>query len=215
MRKWFASLAHHAREQRERGAVLVLTVSVIMVLLGMAAFAVDFGWIYYNHLEARKTAEAAALAGVVHMPLPGGQTLNSTTEPWQTAVEVGQLNGYANVTPEAMPSPNQLRVNVSDTIGTFFMAVFGYDTVSISESATAEQLPVLKMGSDESHLGSDPPAGVNDHMWVAINGERRKKGSGDPFATRCEYSTSRCSGTPNSEFRDPAYYYAVEVPVGA
>ena len=51
--------------QNERGATLVLASAVLLVLIGMAGFSVDLGWLYSQRTEATKTAESAALAGVV------------------------------------------------------------------------------------------------------------------------------------------------------
>jgi hypothetical protein len=39
------------------------------------------------------------------------------------------------------------------------MPLFGVDTVAISESANAEALPPLRLGSDEPILGNDPTTG--------------------------------------------------------
>lgn len=203
---------------RQRGAVLLLFAFAITILMGMAAFAVDLGWISYNRLEARKAAEAAALAGVVHMPLPGSTTFAAGAAPYDTAIDLAARNGYVNgvggvtVTPATTASPSQIKVTITDQIDTFFLKLFVPGPFTITGEAVAEQLPPLKIGSDDSYLGG-PALPATQRMWVAINGERRKKTSGDPYSTRCDLS-SRCSGTPNSEFRDPAYYYAVEVPDG-
>ena len=193
----------------QRGAVLLLVTLGVFVLLGMAAFTVDFGWLYYNQLQERKAAEAAALAGVVHMPLPTSLTFGPGTDPYDTAMDIAERNGYASdgtttVTPLETPSPAQLRVEITRQVDTFFMRAFGIDTATVSAGATAEQLPPLKIGSDESSIG-----GAASNFWVAINGERRRKEDGDPFATRC--LVNLCGGTTNAEFRDPAYYFAVEV----
>ncbi len=47
-----------------------------------------------------------------------------------------------------------------------------------------------------------------------MNGEEEPKENGDPYSTRCT-APAPCAGTPNTQFRDPAYYYAVEVPNGS
>lgn len=196
--------------ERERGAVLVLTAMAMVVLLGMAAFAVDYGWLAYNRLEVRKAAESAALAGVVHMPLPGSVTFGAGTEPYDVAVDAAGRNGYvggvggATVSPQETSSAAQLKVTITDQVETFFLKLFIASPVTVTGEAVAEQLPPLKLGSDESQIG-----GSSSDFWVAINGERRRKEDGDPFSTRC--LTNNCSGTPNGEFRDPAYYFGVEV----
>jgi len=196
--------------EQERGAVLVLTAMALVVLLGMAAFAVDYGWLAYNRLEVRKAAEAAALAGVVHMPLPGSATFAAGTEPYDVAVNAAGRNGYvggvdgATVSPQETTSAAQLKVTITDQVDTFFLKLFIDSPLTVSGEAVAEQLPPLKLGSDENTIG-----GASSDFWVAINGERRKKQDGDPFSTRC--LTDNCSGTTNGEYRNPAYYFAVEI----
>jgi Flp pilus assembly protein TadG len=200
----------------ERGAILVLSAMALVILMGMAAFAVDYGWLAYNRLEVRKAAEAAALAGVVHMPLPGSETWGAGAGAYDTAIDVAGRNGYVNgvdgasVSPTETLSPHQVKVSITDEVQTFFLQMFLGSRVTVSGDATAEQLPLLKLGSDESHLG-----GPGDQLWVAINGERRRKGSGDPYSTYCDFSTQECGVSSNSEHRSPAYYYAVEVGPGA
>ena len=78
----------------ERGAALVLSAMVLVILMGMAAFAVDYGWIAYNRLEVRKAAEAAALAGVVHMPFPDSVAFGAGAESYDVAIDVAERNGY-------------------------------------------------------------------------------------------------------------------------
>ena len=196
----------------EDGAILVLSAMALVIMMAMAAFAVDYGWLAYNRLEVRKAAESAALAGVVHMPLPGTATWGVGAEAYDTAVDVAGRNGYVTgvggvtVSPTETSSPNQVQVTITDEVNTFFLQMFIGSTVTVAGSATAEQLPNLKLGSDDSRLG-----GAADDLWVAINGERRRKGSGDPYSTYCDFSTQECTGSSNLEHRSPAYYYAVEV----
>ena len=198
----------------ERGATLVLASAVLLVLIGMAGFSVDLGWLYSQRTEATKAAESAALAGVVHMPNPTSQAWGPGAEAFDVARDIAQRKGYEHavdsvVTPlEIAGHPNRLRVDVSRNVGTFFMKVFGVDTVQVDSTATAEQTPPLKIGSDEPRLG-----GISDNFFVAINGTRRGKGSGDPYSTKCIGTAHNCTSLENTiEYRDPAYYYAVEVP---
>jgi hypothetical protein len=203
-------------DDRERGVVLVLVSLSMVILLGMAAFAVDLGWLYYNQLKVRKAAEAAALAGVVHMPLPGCGEPVLGTEPYTTALELAFSQGYehgvnATVTPSKGANCNQLSVNVATTVNTFFMRVFGRDSFHVNETATAEQLPPLHIGSDESYLGEDPnDASRNRDFFLAISGEDRGKGQGDAYAANY-YD----GGGNNVEHRDPSYWYAVQVLPGS
>ena len=200
----------------ERGAILVLSAFSLVIFMGMAAFAVDYGWIAYNRLEVRKAAESAALASVVHMPLSGSTPWGVGADPYDAAIDVAGRNGYVDgvagvtVLPSETASPNQVKVTITDQIDTFFLRMFIGSSVTVSGDATAEQLPTLKLGSDDSHLG-----GAADQLWMAINGERRQKQDGDPYSTYCGFSGHECSGSLNSEHRSPAYYYAVEVGTAA
>lgn len=196
----------------ERGATLVLGAALLVVLMGMAAFSVDLGWIFLKASQAQKAAESAALAGVVHQPKPSSMPFTSTLS-YTTAQDVAMRLGYSasEIKPlEVVDKPQQLEVEIHTSVPTFFMKLFGWNSVDIVRDATAEQLPPLKLGSDEPYLGTDPETpGRNRFFWVAINGENRRKEDGDPFATRC--GDGGC-GTTNDEFKDPAYFYAVEVP---
>jgi Flp pilus assembly protein TadG len=52
----------------ESGATLVIAAMVLLVLVGMAGFAVDYGWLYWNGIKIQHGADAAALAGVIYEP---------------------------------------------------------------------------------------------------------------------------------------------------
>ncbi len=217
MRRWFVERSREFRgSAEERGAVLILMASMTLVFIGMAAFAADYGWMFYNQLNTRKAAEAAALAGVVHMPLPDCGDPVAGTDPNTTAIDIAARNGYsggtgASVATAVGGSCAQLAVTISRPIDTFFLKAFGIDTIDITESATAEQLPALKLGSDEPYLGEDPDvAGRNRNFFVAISGEDRAKGQGDAVA-----ASRRNSGGSNPEYRVPSYYYAFEIPLGS
>ncbi|GBE24498.1 MAG TPA: hypothetical protein ENG98_02000 [Actinobacteria bacterium] len=199
-------LPRRFHDEEERGATLVLAAATLLVMIGMAGFAVDLGWLYFKGAQAQNAAEAAALAGVVHMPQPSNVTFVGG-EAWTTSLDIAARDGFnGGVTPsEVAGRPNRLNVSVTTTVPTFFMRVFGMNTVTMTRDATAEQLPPLKLGSDEPSLG-----GVGEAFWVAINGEEEVKANGDPFSTRC--NAANCGSTQNGEFKQPAYYYAVDIP---
>ena len=204
---------------------MVLVTAVLVVLIGMAGFAVDLGWLYYRAAQAQKAAESAALAGVVHMPSPTGVAWPATLA-YGTAIDVADRAGYetagsTTVTPTpVLTHSNRLTVTVETQEPTFFMRVFGIDTISFTRSATAETLPPLRLGSDEAFLGEDPECdsdptcanGTRDtNLWLAVNGDRSGKGSGDAYTSECTGPSWDCTGA-NLESKAPSYYYAVDVP---
>lgn len=210
----------------ERGATLVLVALVMVVLMGMAGFAIDLGFLYWQATETQKAAEAAALAGVAHMPAPVGIPW-AASEAHDVAIDIAERAGYRNfgttvVTPrEVVNEDYQLNVEIQTEAPTYFMKVFGVHSVSITRDATAESLPPLRLGSDQAFLGEDPecdtdptcPNGTRDtDLWLATNGDRTPKGQGDPFTSECYGpNPGSCSGN-NFEFRAPSYWYAVDVP---
>jgi hypothetical protein len=191
----------------------------MVVMIGMVGFSVDLGWLYYQQTNARKAAESAALAGVVNMPPIGAW--GAGEEAYDIAMSIAVQGGYtAGVTPLLVAGEDhQLRVEVDTTVDTFFMRLFGIDTVDIHESAVAEALPPLRLGSDEPTLGNDPTTGSWKGFWLAVNGNAMAKGQGDPFTTLCTGTASdnSCPANENSapfnpDYRRPAYYIAFDVP---
>jgi len=209
-------------DRNERGAILVVTALMTVVMIGMAAFSVDLGWLFYRATETKKAAEAAAIAAVVHMPDTAEPMASGTVLMSGDAVDAANAiaaeHGQSVTQIRRWSSAAQIRVDMTDTVPTFFMTLFGIDTVTFDRYAIAEQLPPLKLGSDTYYLGSQPNGGgsslnIDEHYWLALNGERRQKEDGDPFSTRCttaNHDQQTCQGS-NPNFRDPAYYYAVDV----
>jgi Flp pilus assembly protein TadG len=61
------------RKKTRRGAVAPLTAILMIVLIGMAAFAVDIGWMVVAQSELQDAADAAALAGAGQLMSPSVQ----------------------------------------------------------------------------------------------------------------------------------------------
>ncbi|MDH3396778.1 MAG: pilus assembly protein TadG-related protein [Acidimicrobiia bacterium] len=214
-------------DHNERGAVLAITVGSIVVLLAMAAFSVDVGWIFLNKARAQRAADAAALAGVVYLP---AEPANAKAE----ALDVADINGYVagggvSVTATQPPGEDRrLKVEITDTeVPLFFMRVFGYQTATIAADATAEYVIPVPLGSPEDKFGADPTDPAHDFdavgFWAAIQHQTGRKPNGDPYATTCYESIAPytgCNGLNgefyglDSESEANGYWYAVEVPTG-
>jgi len=213
-----------AQEQSagERGATLVLVSLVLVVLMGMAGFAVDLGYLYWQATETQKAAEAAALAGVIHMPYPASTTFPSS-EAHSSALDVADRAGYPNggsstVTPnEVVGHPTQLNVAVSKTVPTFFMKIFGVQSVTLDRDATAEYIKPLPLGSPDNQFGNDPGCAPNlgtetncANFWGNIHGKYTDNGMGDAYSSFCASGNgSSCSQNPL--WRESGYVFAVDV----
>ncbi len=215
----------------EKGAILPFVAVVLVLLLGLASFAVDLGWFYLNSVRIQRAAEAAALGGVIHMP----QAYATKAQP--TALQVAETNGYVDGVDGASITvvdgltwgePNQIEVEISDTVDTFLLRVLGRQSQTISRSAVAEYIPPLPLGSPESQFGNscdpnEPGCTGQPNFWANIHGKYTDTRMGDAHSSYCEDGTgSGSSGcAQNVSWRDPAvssrkggYLYGIEANAG-
>jgi len=210
------NLIQKLKNKDERGSALVLVAGSLVLLMGLAAFGVDLAWFYLNSSRVQRTADAASLAGVIHLPADEPAAIAN-------AHSVAIQNGYddseagTTVTPVRV-STNQLEVTVSDEVDTFFLKVFGMQSQTITETALAEYIPPLKLGSPSNKFGNDPScySPGNDcagNFWANIHGTRTDTGMGDAFSSYCNSgSNDSCSQSP--QYRDTGYLYGI-VPGGS
>jgi len=200
------------KEQTQHGAAVIIVAASMMVLLGFAAFSIDFGWLYLNGVRIQHGADAAALSGVVYEP--GDQT-TAYSEARNSAAENGYIHGAAGTTvtpvdyaedPLAVDSPYQLRVTVDHNVDTFFMRLFGVDSISMTRTAVAEYVLPLPMGSDLPYFGEDPATdGREPHFWANIHGYYTGREMGDRYSSQCDGGGAGSSCTENPERRATTY----------
>jgi Flp pilus assembly protein TadG len=191
----------------ESGVALVMVALLLTVLLGMAAFAIDFGWLYWNGIKIQHGADAAALSGVIYEP-------GSQAKAYQQAREAAAENGYVDGSSTTIVDPtdssedatavnnaNQLNVTVTHAVPTFFMAVFGVDTVTITKHAIAEYVLPLAMGSNLPYFGQDPERGHNPNFWGNIHGYYTGRTMGDRYSSQCNHGGARAGCDPNPDAR--------------
>jgi hypothetical protein len=216
--------------EREKGAALPFVAVLLVLLLGVSAFAIDLGWIYLSGARLQRAADSSALAGVVYLP---GDMANVEAKAVDGANangwDVGSVNGVplagggADTLDYQSLADNKLEVTLAATIPTFFLKVLGIETFDISRTATAEYVKPVPIGSPDPcfgigrttlHGGDCNPA-TAQRFWAAISGPLTNKWNGDARATRFWDD----DGTWNQEFantqhRPNGYYLAVDVPTG-
>ena len=141
------------RRVRTSGQMLVLFVVSIFVLTGITAIVVDISWYWANTLRVQRAADAAALAGVVWLPGAPG-TAYTTAE--DEASKNGYTDGAGGVTvyPIKDPSNNRrLWVTITAPVNTFFMKIFGIQSLTAQRIAKAEYVLPVPMGSPENYYG--------------------------------------------------------------
>jgi hypothetical protein len=118
----------------QRGQTLVFSVLFMAVLIGMAGLVVDIGAWYVQREKAQAAADMGALAAAAELPSFGDA--ESAGEDY-----VGlNLDG---ATPEVNPgydsNPTKVEVRANTQGETFFLGLFGFDTVGISARAVAQK----------------------------------------------------------------------------
>lgn len=145
----------HAR-RKERGQTILLVAVAMVVLLGLAALAIDVVTLYVASGEIQRAADSAAIAGA-KVFVDTGVTTDPTNTTLQTlaqntansiittTVSQNTVSGVAptlNGTPvynfNAQGNP-QVTVNLQRTnLPTFFARIWGYQLATVSASAIAE-----------------------------------------------------------------------------
>lgn len=234
MIRWIRRLvaASGIKEEAQNGVAIVLVAISMVVLIGFAAFSVDFGWLYLNGVRIQHGADAAALAGVVYEP--GDQT-TAYAEARSSAAENGYNDSAAGTTvtpidysddPSAVENQYQLAVEIEHSVDTFFMKVFGIDSIAINKRAVAEYVLPLPMGSDLPYFGEDPSDPSRDpHFWANIHGYYTGRTMGDRYASQCVDggATSGCAKNPERRTTtysggipvSGGYMYGIELAPGA
>src|ERR1035437_6002628 len=150
------------RRERSRGQVLVIFALSAFVFVGMCAVVVEVAWYWANLLRVQRAADAAALAGAVLLP---GDVPNAVLRAKAEATKNGYTGGGGVlVTPcsdanqptgctGGKGNPNQLNVTVTAPVSTFFMRVFGINSIQATRTAKAEFVLPVPMGSPENYYG--------------------------------------------------------------
>lgn len=146
-------LKQAAQTKASRGQILLIFAGTLTVLLLMSALVVDLAWLWSNSLKIQRTADSAALAGVVYLP----QDVPSAV---LFARKEATRNGYNYLSPgitvtpgQDLQNPRRLNVRVTAPVKTFFLGLIGMQTIVVSRQANAEYVLPVPMGSPENYYG--------------------------------------------------------------
>jgi len=135
----------------ERGVAMAFVAVLLVVLMGLAAIAIDLGIMLTGRAEAQRSADAAAHAGAVHLMRAPTDAEGAR----DAAVEVAQKNlvraGIVDIDRitdiDVRLDSSRVRARVYRTegrnnpVGTLFARALGFNDVSISAVAAAEVFP--------------------------------------------------------------------------
>jgi hypothetical protein len=118
---------------RESGQALVLTVLLLTVLLGVAAYVVDLGNGYYGKRRAQAAADASALAAAASLP-------NTAAAQTASAAFASKnfSSGSVSVTfTQSLAANDTADTHATATVPTFFASVFGIKSLAVGATASA------------------------------------------------------------------------------
>jgi hypothetical protein len=211
--------------RRSRGQVLVIFALTIFVFLGLCAVVVDIAWYWANSLRIQRAADAAALAGVVHLP---GDVPTAVSVARAEATKNGYTSGVDGytVTPTQDPAnPRRLAVTINGPVGTYFAHALGVSTFPARRTAKAEFVLPVPMGSPEAYYGTfglirHPGGGITtlgNTSWYSPTNTSSGNWSNasDAFVANespVRYATKTdTTSNPYQQYRD----YGLSIPAGA
>ena len=183
-----AHISEKPQADRRRGTIAVMAAFLLIPLMAMLAFAIDYGYLLKKKTELQRSADAAALAAVREL-VPndnGNQDLNAVRAKVReyaranmgdanfavldADIQIGRYDTssvYSNFTILNNGTFDTVRVTLrhdnsaNSPVSLFFAKVLGFDSSSVTATATAvlPKATVLEPGADIL------PFAVHEDVW--------------------------------------------------
>jgi Flp pilus assembly protein TadG len=189
----------------ESGSVLVLMAVLMLGLLGMGAVVIDVGDVYYSYNKLVVSTNAAALAGAQGLPSNTSTTNQAVTNATLYSSQTGNLNAYGNLnitsatytlgcvttsvgasipcvatgTSTGASTANAIQVTQTAKVPTYFAAMFGTSSVTLTATATAlmrgaatspYNVAIIVDTTDSMTSNKDTNCGNVTRLQCALNG---------------------------------------------
>jgi Flp pilus assembly protein TadG len=151
--------APSAERSAQRGQVLALCAVFLVVLMGMAAAAIDVGSWYLARRQVQSAADSAALAGASQLAVSWSSAASTAAANYATNGKSGDSVTYQNTT--TLASNDTVKVTASRTAPGFFSKVFGVNTMKLTATASA----TIKSYSKIISTGQVMPWAVMKDSW--------------------------------------------------
>lgn len=141
----------HRLMRGEQGNVMVLFAVSLVFLIGMIGLVVDIGFVYKAKSDLKKVATTAALSGAQELTNGDPSRVQSVVN---TVVASNQEQGSLENT--QINLNQQVRVTLKKQVPLAFAKIFGYQSMTVEQSATARIDPIgalngaIPLGIDES-----------------------------------------------------------------
>jgi len=120
---------------REAGQTLVLITVMMVGLLGVAGFAIDYGFWALNKNQVQSAADASALAGASQLPAGSGSAGSTAQSQYSKNGVASDGVGVSNTT--NLTANDSVTVNASRSVPTWFTSLFGVHSVTVKGAARA------------------------------------------------------------------------------
>src|SRR5271165_520437 len=214
----------------ESGGVLVLMAVLMVGLLGMGAIVIDVGDVYYSYNKLVISTNAAALAGAQGLPSNTSTTNQAVTNATLYSSQTGNLNAYGNLnvtsatytlgcvttsvgasipcvaTGVGTNTANAIQVKQTANVPTYFAAMFGTSSVTLTATATAlmrgaatspYNVAIIVDTTNSMTGTTDTNCGGVSRLQCALNGVQTLLQSLSPCAaTGCGTLTSQNYANP-------------------
>lgn len=118
----------------DEGQALIFSALALVCMMGFLALATDLGVLFRDRVNLQKVADAAAIAGAANLA-SGNYAAAAQDSAAQNGVT--SANGTVTVTLGITYHPNAVQVNVTQSERTYFMSLFGYNTITVGATAAA------------------------------------------------------------------------------
>ncbi len=152
------------RLRNEKGIAMIMVVIAMVVIIGFAALAVDFGNAAVRKSRLQNACDAAALAGA--------QALTDTDAAKDIAKKIFEKNIQSNMNNATIEDPDisfpdvgtiknhKIVVSAHEDFPTYFAGIFGMDQMAVNTKAAAifgspDRLPGLR------------PFGIDENAWTS------------------------------------------------
>ena len=170
---------------KEHGVVSIIVALSMVVLIGIAALAVDVGYLYVVRNRVQNAADAAALAGADVLYRSSANPTNFMTYETQATTAASNaiplnisaaytdtinVNNWNKLTPAGPNNAPAVQVIITETaVGLFFAKIFGMTNQDVSATATAVVQSPSSFGAGSSYAPFVIDLCMYNNYWDSTN----------------------------------------------
>ena len=142
--------AHQCRANREEGQSIVILAMAMVGLLVFAGLAVDAGVIYSGSVNLARAVDAAALAGVVELPLEEG-TANADLRANEFLLANGiVVDSFSSHRSAGLMGSHVYAITVTHQVDLYFLPLVGWEHILLPDNAVAEYDPQISLYASQT-----------------------------------------------------------------